>query len=93
MSYNTVNQTRAEEREDGIIWVSQESLLNGIRETLVQYPWMLDYPVHCHRKCARWDIASEHGSEAGEAYAELDAKAFLLGLEWEDLRPFLPEST
>lgn len=58
--------------------ISGNDLRDKVNGILSQYPWFADYPLTCHAKCARWDIAREHGSKAGNAWQEYDSALWLL---------------
>ncbi|MEI6254780.1 MAG: hypothetical protein WCP30_18445 [Mycobacteriaceae bacterium] len=58
--------------------VTAAELRARIDAALKIYPWFEDYPIDCHSSCARWEIAAEHGGDAGDAWHEYDAARWLL---------------
>jgi hypothetical protein len=58
--------------------VTENDLQEIVDRVLGRYPWMADYPVTCHASCARWDIAAEHGHDAGDAWEKYDTALWLL---------------
>jgi hypothetical protein len=59
-------------------YVTEDDLTKIITRVLDEYPWFEDYPVTCHVSCARWEIADEHGYEAGESWEEYDNALWML---------------
>lgn len=59
-------------------YLTTAELRATIDDILTRYPWFEDYPIDCHSSCARWEIAAEHGSEAGDSWHEYDAARWLL---------------
>ena len=64
-----------------IRYVTREELQANIDGILAKYPWMADYNADCCEGCAQWDIAREHGYDAGDAWHEYRSWLFLLGSE------------
>lgn len=58
--------------------VTEAELKGRIDSILEVYPWFATYPINCNASCARWEIAAEHGSDAGDAWHEYDAAQWLL---------------
>lgn len=59
-------------------YITADELQAIIDRVLTEYPWFEHYPVECHAKCARWDIAREHSYEAGDAWEEYDTALWML---------------
>lgn len=64
--------------DPNVRYVTAEELSAEIKEILTEYPWFDEYPISCHRSCARWEISGEHGWEAGLAWEKYDNALWLL---------------
>lgn len=58
-------------------YVTEAELRQEIDGILARYPWFADYAVDC-ACCVRWEIAAEHGYDAGEAWERYDVAVWLL---------------
>lgn len=61
-----------------IRYVTEAELRSRIDAILARYPWFETYPISCHSSCARWEIADEHGADAGDAWQEFETARWLL---------------
>ena len=71
-------------------YITRAELDHTILDALTQYPFLASWPVDCHTSCAAWDIDTQYGRQAREAWEELNTALWMAGMDEAGIRTETP---